>query len=142
METKTCTKCKQEKAMDDFHVRKNRKKGRVSRCKECTRQHDKDRWSRGTKRASHRNWHLKITYGITLEDYNKMFRNQQGCCALCSKHQNEFEMKLSVDHDHKNGRVRGLLCNPCNIRLGQFENGNKWYGENKMKIDNYLSEAT
>ena len=64
---------------------------------------------------------LKYEYGITLEDYNKMLNEQEGKCAICQKHQNELKKILYVDHDHKTGEVRGLLCKNCNVALGFYE---------------------
>jgi hypothetical protein len=58
------------------------------------------------------------SYKITLEDYNKMFDAQKGLCLGCYKHQSEFNYRLYVDHCHKTGRVRGLLCSGCNRALG------------------------
>lgn len=60
----------------------------------------------------------KHRYGITLEDYNRMFLDQNGCCAICEKHQSEFDKRFAVDHDHETGKVRGLLCSYCNKLLG------------------------
>ncbi len=57
-------------------------------------------------------------YGITLEDYNRMFAEQNGCCAICGKHQTELDRTLAVDHCHKSGKVRKLLCIKCNAVLG------------------------
>lgn len=59
-------------------------------------------------------------YGITVEDYNKMFQEQDGKCAICHKDQLEFRIRFSVDHNHKTGKVRGLLCHNCNRALGWF----------------------
>ena len=61
---------------------------------------------------------LKKVYGITEDDYNKMYITQNGKCAICGIHQNNLKRRLSVDHDHINGRVRGLLCHHCNTILG------------------------
>ena len=57
-------------------------------------------------------------YGITLEEYNKMFAHQNGCCLICDQHQTVLNKGLSVDHCHTTGKVRGLLCNNCNLMLG------------------------
>jgi hypothetical protein len=65
---------------------------------------------------------LKYEYGITLDDYNKMFNSQEGKCAICQKHQNELKKTLCVDHDHKTGAVRELLCMTCNTDLASVEN--------------------
>lgn len=61
---------------------------------------------------------LLKTYGITLDDYNEMFVEQQGCCKICGTSQSELKHNLSVDHCHITGKVRGLLCNDCNLILG------------------------
>lgn len=63
---------------------------------------------------------LKSNYGITINDYNKMFDEQNGCCAICGKHQSEFSKALHVDHDHITGKIRGLLCQKCNHGIGLF----------------------
>jgi len=68
-----------------------------------------------------RNHHLIKTYGITLTDYNKLFFEQQGCCAICGKHQSEFKRQLDVDHNHQINKNRGLLCQYCNLVVGIIE---------------------
>lgn len=68
-----------------------------------------------------RNSYLKQTYGITLKDYNEMVTRQNKKCAICGRSQSEFPRRLFVDHDHKTGKVRGLLCPGCNLGLGYFE---------------------
>ena len=69
-----------------------------------------------------KNTMLKYEYGITLDDYNKMFNAQGGKCAICQKHQNELKRTLCVYHDHKTGAVRELLCMTCNTDLASVEN--------------------
>ena len=62
---------------------------------------------------------LKKKFGITLKDYNKMRFEQDGCCYICGRHEDEFPLhQLYVDHDHKTSRVRKLICNNCNSILG------------------------
>ncbi len=75
-------------------------------------------------------------FGLTPEDYNKMFLEQDGRCAICSRHQTEFKMKLAVDHNHQNGKVRGLLCGDCNRALGLFRDNS----EVLLIAANYLKE--
>jgi hypothetical protein len=67
------------------------------------------------------NSHLKHTYGITLDDYEKMLAKQEGRCAICRTDRPGGSGKFHVDHDHKTGTVRGLLCMRCNHTLGAFE---------------------
>ena len=61
-------------------------------------------------------------YGITLDDYNRMFEEQNGVCKICHETcdhpQRRKSGTLSIDHCHTTGKVRGLLCNQCNSLLG------------------------
>jgi hypothetical protein len=73
----------------------------------------------GRKSISDRKSHLKRTYGITLDDYERMFEAQGGVCAICGEVRPE-ERTLHVDHDHLTGEIRGLLCFRCNNAIGDF----------------------
>lgn len=67
----------------------------------------------------------KTTYGISIEEYDKIYEEQGGGCKICGRHQDTIKKRLHVDHDHKTGKVRGLLCNQCNVMIGMaFENPN------------------
>ena len=77
-------------------------------------------------RSCRRNANYKSNYGITSEEVDKMFENQGKKCAICDTGA-ETANKLCVDHDHEKGNkdpnaVRGLLCNDCNLGLGNFKN--------------------
>lgn len=97
--------------------------------------------NREAKLARHREWvaqnrehvltqrrdqRLRKTYGLSTERYRQMERDQNWCCAICgqppcgSGGRNRFDLnlRLAVDHDHKTGVVRGLLCTKCNTLLG------------------------
>ena len=68
-----------------------------------------------------RQYHHKATakrYGITVDDYNQMLAEQNGACAICKCP--PTTKRLAIDHCHTTGKVRGLLCGPCNVSLGQF----------------------
>ena len=82
-----------------------------------------------------RRWCIKRTYGITIEQYNEMLISQNGMCLICGKEETRTRKKkvtqLVVDHSHKTGKVRGLLCAICNGRLG-------WYEKCQEKIKSYL----
>lgn len=64
-----------------------------------------------------KNWNLKRTYGITVEDFDNMVVEQKGRCLICG----EKPKKLFVDHCHKTQMVRALLCPPCNTVLGMVK---------------------
>jgi hypothetical protein len=71
--------------------------------------------------------HLRRKYGITPEEYEEMVRQQNNLCAICGKPEERIDIRvnkvvlLSVDHSHKTGKVRGLLCHSCNYAVGMFK---------------------
>ena len=58
---------------------------------------------------------LRLKYKITPEQYQELLLRQGGKCAICKQ---TWIRRLSVDHDHKTGRIRSLLCNNCNTAIG------------------------
>lgn len=69
-----------------------------------------------------RNWSLKQKFGITEERYQELLKAQGGVCKLCGDGPNGRWKQLQVDHNHKTGEVRGLLCWNCNYRIvGKIE---------------------
>jgi translation initiation factor 2 beta subunit (eIF-2beta)/eIF-5 len=64
-------------------------------------------------------------YGITLEQYNELLEKQLHACAICKEPESQISWgktkRLAVDHCHKTGKVRGLLCQRCNTTLGRYE---------------------
>ena len=79
------------------------------------------RWCRTCRRArvsnpeKTRERHLLRKYGITLADYDRLLAEQDGRCAICRSTPNS-KRRLSIDHNHATGQIRGLLCNLCNGR--------------------------
>jgi len=74
--------------------------------------------------ANSRKRKLELVYRMSEEDYNTMFSNQHGACAICGKPETgkrgQTIIRLCVDHNHVTGKVRGLLCRTCNTGLGAF----------------------
>lgn len=64
-----------------------------------------------------RDQYYRRTYGVGLDWYEQRLKEQNYSCAICKKHQSHFKKRLAVDHDHKTGEVRGLLCFSCNKRF-------------------------
>jgi len=69
--------------------------------------------------------HLNYTFGITIKNYNQLFQQQSGCCAICGIHQSKLIRRLCVDHDHDTNKIRGLLCNTCNQGIGYLKSDPK-----------------
>ena len=63
---------------------------------------------------------IRRMYGITLEQYHKLVEHQGGGCAICGRSNEPDGRKLSIDHCHTSGNVRGVLCYACNKALGLF----------------------
>jgi len=76
---------------------------------------------------------LRHLYKLDYSEWEKMLNEQDGVCKLCGN-ANQGGKRLSVDHEHSTGRVRGLLCTKCNISLGRHER--EWF----TKAVNYLKE--
>lgn len=62
---------------------------------------------------------LKRAYNLTLKQHKQMYVDQNGCCKIC-KQSIPYD-KIGVDHNHKTGKIRGLLCWHCNVFLGHLE---------------------
>lgn len=131
---KICTSCGKDKPRDEYHLRSKVSGWIQSKCKNChkkaSRNFHKNNPGKHTeyskaqrkknpekfKAKAHRS-RLKYLYGLSNEQFDSMFKSQNGACAICEK-QNLNGKRLCVDHDHKTGKVRGLLCNQCNGFLG------------------------
>jgi len=136
MSTKICSKCKQEKTLDNFYLRNKQKPDRyVSTCKPCTvkanpsyRNKEENKTYKATyhQHNKHKKWErdLKKLYGLSIDDYKRMLKDQSGCCAICNLPESAKDKRsglvrvLSVDHCHKTNKVRALLCSKCNLLLG------------------------
>lgn len=118
MQSKTCVCCNKKKTISCFGKNRRTKDGFHYYCKLCRSIHNSKEWPKQKKQ--HKNKRLQRTYGITLDDYNNMYNQQNGVCAICGI---KGKAKgLQVDHSHKTGKVRGLLCVSCNTILGKVEN--------------------
>ena len=81
--------------------------------------------------------YLQRVYGITLKEYKALLKNQKYKCAICGKKQKDCKQALDVDHSHKDGKVRGLLCRFCNSKLLRYLRDDK----NRAKgLASYLNE--
>lgn len=152
---KTCTKCKKYKDTNEFYKRTNgiissdckscvkqREKQKRDNMTEEQKLKEKLRlkkysldnleslkikrkayWDRNKDKS--KNTKLFNSYGISLEKYNEMHRQQLGLCAICHKPEEGtikgIVKRLSVDHCHKSKKIRGLLCAKCNSAIGLFQ---------------------
>lgn len=89
--------------------------------KAIKKQYAQSKKGRAVSKKAGRKFLLK-QYDMTLDDYDRMFAEQKGRCAICKTHQSKFGTALAVDHNRKNKKVRGLLCINCNTDLQVLEN--------------------
>ena len=133
---KLCRDCKEEKPLADFSPDSRTKDGRQGRCKRCRvvleaegrreyrKKHPRQfaEYSRRHREKVGREAVLfrerMKKHGITAEQYDAMFLRQDGKCAICAVEMWNAYNRLSIDHDHQTGRVRGLLCRKCNAGIG------------------------
>lgn len=121
LQMKTCPHCKRK--TKNFFRATSRKDGLSSWCKKCLLELNKKWRERDPEkvRKSQREANLRHEYGLSPEKWKQMVSRQGGKCKICRKRK-----KLTVDHCHRTGRVRGLLCLCCNTGLGMFRDNRRW----------------
>jgi hypothetical protein len=155
--SKRCSHCGVMKSSDCFTSSQNGR--RASWCKTCSAQKAKEYRERRPEetRANVRRWQeenqdvirlrrkenrpiawgkmLERVYGITADDYWRMHKEQSGVCVICGRGNNG--KRLHVDHDHATGKIRGLLCQKCNMSIGLLDDNPSIV----LKMHEYLSAA-
>lgn len=158
-----CISCLEVKPIEHFGRGKSQRyTDRKNRCKECEsflerqkrkarqerREQEKEREREALLSLTYQeriniidrklyNKQLKRVYGIPIERYDEMLRQQNGVCAICHNPPDKHE-KLVVDHNHTTGHIRGLLCKHCNWGLGNFKDS----PENLINAAKYLKNST
>jgi hypothetical protein len=158
---KKCSICKEIKEEKHFSFQNKQLNKLMSGCKKCTSNLQKEKrqnniesqrikdnqYYQQTKekrvkyareyrknypeRTRATNW--KVKYGILPEHFYKKLKEQNNCCSICERNMDEYGKIFCVDHNHKTGQIRGLLCDPCNYGLGFYE-------KHKEKYIEYLSK--
>jgi hypothetical protein len=114
-----CRECGEVKPYNEYHWESDKGRYRY-RCRSCVYAQSKAYWrAEGSERQRARQ--LQKKYGITVAEFDAMLAAQRGGCAICSAAVNPNARSLAVDHCHKTGKVRGILCGRCNLAIGQFD---------------------
>jgi|SRR6185369_3578997 len=132
--TKNCSSCKQEKELVHFYSK--RLTQYQSECKECTRVRRSKWWKSESGRLSTANTKLKARFGITLDEYLSILKQQNYKCLICGISHSYMGHRLAVDHNHNTGKIRGLLCKGCNMGIGNFKENTS----NLLKAVDYIKE--
>jgi hypothetical protein len=118
--TKVCKRCKEEKSLDKFTKSKNSKGGRTAKCTKCIYEcYRKNKTEE--KREKEKFYRYRYLYGLDKETYDKLLEDIGEKCMICQNHFSNLQTGLCIDHDHKTGKVRGILCGDCNRGLGMFK---------------------
>ena len=111
---------KEVKREYDILYRKENKDYQIERHKEYyLTNHD-----RLLKRRRENNWKNNDIH-ITVEEYEILLIKQEHKCAICKIHDSKLEKALCVDHNHKTGEIRGLVCPKCNRAIGLLNDDSK-----------------
>jgi hypothetical protein len=162
MSTKICSTCKIERPLTDYYRIQNGTDGTRPRCKACHQAFERKKYAenaewRIAKLEKHqakldadpefkklhrfrvRRWHLKATYGLSLDDYEALLQRQNGVCAICGRDNIKGNQKrdLVVDHCHATGKVRGLLCDLCNTAIGKMQDSSAILRKAAAYIDSH-----
>lgn len=152
---KICRNCSDKpQPISNFTKNTAKKDGLQTRCKKCmgdsckeTNAKNRERYN--AKRREYRSknrekclalcraGNLRRDYGISPLQYDAMFNSQSGCCKICRIDANKLKKPLAVDHDHKTGRVRGLLCYHCNWLIGHAKEQIPILRETIKYLENY-----
>ncbi len=104
--TKLCLKCGEIKLLIDFNLQTEGRKFTQTYCRNCERVEK-----------------YQYSYNMTIREYTKLLKQQDYKCAICGtvKPGGVHKTVFLVDHDHRTGKMRGLLCHNCNTGLGHFK---------------------
>jgi hypothetical protein len=144
---KRCKKCGDVKPLGEFYQATGTRDGRRGQCKACEIARNKAWYQQNRKRAiayvkgwqranaervrdyqrqyradhaqQFREGHLRRVFNLTAAQYEELLEAQGGGCALCGRAPRS-DRSLHVDHNHKTGVLRGLLCFRCNVGIGHF----------------------
>ena len=136
---KICRSCNISKSEDEYYRN-------ALKCKACVKKANKEYYEKNRERINQRSYQwfennksrhnlnaqkwrkknpvktkasiLKNQYGITMLQFEDLLKQQDHKCGVCKKPQSEMKKAFSVDHCHTTGKVRGLLCNNCNVAIG------------------------
>lgn len=133
--TKTCRKCGEQKTLENFYKNNRYRLGVICICKPChvIRTNTWAKNNRALYNKTQRAWRkarptltdsyqFKSRYGLTLDQFDSMLISQHFQCKICKLNMSYAKKRrFCIDHDHKTGKIRGLLCDPCNSSIGQMK---------------------
>lgn len=122
---RACNRCNEIKSEADFPAKN------ISTYRKC-RSKTASLWKAHhpiRARLFERKHHLARSYNLTIAQHEQIYADQGGRCAICGKFVRYT--KMQTDHNHETGKIRGLLCRGCNMKLG-------WYEKLRAVIESYV----
>ena len=122
MSSKYCNKCKINKPEHIAYYYKRSDTGKLrGTCIQCTKKTHRN-WRYNNKEGVKKHGRTQVLkqYNLDEKGYSELLINQDCECAICGVHQDDLKRNLCVDHCHKTGRNRGLLCSLCNTGIGKL----------------------
>jgi len=126
--SKTCPECLRHLPASNYGISRQTRSGLMSNCVECARARRSRNYHAGGGTKKQRDRFRERTYGVSPADVAAMMKAQGGVCALCGCEEDGHQRTRSgkpapfhVDHCHKTGLFRGMLCQQCNTALGRIE---------------------
>jgi hypothetical protein len=127
---KECCGCKQVKPVAGFHKNKTTRDGYSTFCKKCQKLSNAKWEKNNPEKVDKRRKDLRAktlkAFGLDTDAYLCLLGEQEGCCAVCGVRAQDYEWRgkkgarFCIDHDHKTGKIRGLLCHACNLGVGHL----------------------
>lgn len=140
-----CRLCGEERDIEEFPVRSDTGRRRTE-CRSCrskanlNRYHTKTSTKEAHSKASLK-YYLMKRYGMTVEQYGQMSIEQDHRCAICRSPETG-NRRLAVDHCHRTGKVRALLCQACNTALGKLKDDPLLIRRAAEYVERHSSERT
>lgn len=123
-----CISCGNARDTDEFYKRLDSPDGLRNECRQCRIKESHQYYflhHKKQKQAHNDLYHKKTRheiifkkYGLRKEEYERLSVSQNDCCAICYK---QMKWYLHVDHNHQTNKIRGLLCQNCNVGIGYFK---------------------
>lgn len=132
---KICSKCQKEKPETEFFLDRRRLGAFRAECKVCHNSWSKSYAHKNPERI--RAAQRKHRYGMPPSEFNQLFTAQSGRCAICGS-----PSALDVDHCHRSGKIRGLLCRQCNQAIGLFRESTKLLESAKRYLNKFSTQAS
>jgi hypothetical protein len=128
---KSCCLCFEKKPFSDFLKNIRYKDGHYKHCKKCHYE------------VYGRDAHYRRSYGVSQNQYNQMVLQQNNKCKVCESQAGEGQFaRLVVDHCHKNKEFRGLICQSCNMALGNAKDNPEILRKLADYLDDYYDPRT